>query len=126
MRRFPSSSPKTGRRSERSQRAYSQSGNRDVKVNRGVVSTVESENSEEEGEDEHDYTSETPPIDFDSEDDSDEDYEDDATKIPCFRVVVKRIKSDDTKDLDVEPQSSESSNSNTETEVSDSTQSGRS
>ena len=34
--------------------------------------------------------SETPPLDFDSEDDSDDYYEDDAIDVPCFRVVVTR------------------------------------
>ena len=72
---------------------------------------MESEDSEEEDGDKHNYTSETPPIDFDSEDDLDEDYEDDANEIPCFRVVVTRKStlvtdsvSYDTTDSDVEPQ----------------------
>ena len=37
-----------------------------------------------------DHISETPPIDFNSEDDSDIDYDDDAIEVLCFRVVVSR------------------------------------
>ena len=49
-RRVPSTSPKPERKS---QRGYSKSGNRNVKINRGLVSTVE---SEEKDKDENDYT----------------------------------------------------------------------
>ena len=83
-RRTPSSSPKTGRKT---QRDSSKSGKRNVKVNRGVVLSRESEDSADE---EQEYTSETPLIDFSSEDDSDTDYDDDAIEVLCFRLVVSR------------------------------------
>ena len=49
---------------------------------------MESKDSAEEEDNDYNHTSKTPPLYFDSEDDSDEDYEDDATEITCFRITV--------------------------------------
>ena len=57
--------------------------------------------------------SETPPLDFDSEDNSEDHCDDDAIDVPFFRVVVIRNNisvsdsesvSEDITDSDVEPQ----------------------
>ena len=113
-RRVPSPSPRTGRRT---QRYGFRSGKRTVRINRGIVSTVETEESaDDEEDDKYRPISETPPLDFDSEDDSEDEYEgdggNDAIEIPCFRVVVTRNKtpasdseseSEGSTDSDVEP-----------------------
>ena len=74
--------------------------------------------------------SETPPLDFDSEDDYGDDEGYKVIYIPCFRVVVTRNKipaldsdseSEHSTDSDIEPQSSSSTESlSMDSELSDS------
>ena len=114
-RRVPSPSPRTWKRT---QCDGSRSGKRTVKINRGIVSTVETEESaDDEGDDEYRPRSETQPLNFDLEDDYEDDEGDEEIDIPCFRVVMTRNKilasdsdseSEHSTDLDIKPQSSSS------------------
>ena len=69
------------------------SGRRNIRVNRRIVSNIETEDSTEYyEEDNYHPQSPTPPLDFEPEEEYEDDKEFENTIIdaPCFRIIVTR------------------------------------
>ena len=74
----------------RTQHDKSKSQKRNVKVNRSNVTTVGTEDSvEDQDNDDFRPWSLTPSIVSDMEEEFEEEWEDNTINIPCFRIVVK-------------------------------------
>ena len=71
----------------------SKSGKRNVKVNRSNVTTVGTEDSvEDQDNDDFRPWSLSPSIVSDMEEEFEEEWEDDIIDIPCFRIVITKTK----------------------------------
>ena len=71
----------------------SKSGKRNVKVNRSNVTTVGTEDSvEDQDNDDFRPWSLSPSIVSDMEEEFEKEWEDDIIDIPCFRIVITKTK----------------------------------
>ena len=77
----------------RTQHDKSKTQKRNVKVNRSNVTTVGTEDSvEDQDNDDFRPWSLTPSIVSDMEEEFEEEWEDNTINIPCFRIVVTKTK----------------------------------